>query len=264
MTKSSLIKLLLVVFVLTLLSAAAIGCGRNLLGVPNDHYVAHAGGAYQGLDYTDTLNALNQSYAKGFKYFEIDFDWTTDGFLVCLHDISRFNELTGGKKEAYSLAEFNQSVMLYGLQQMDLPAVMKWVKEHKEIYLITDIKSENVKALGFIKKNYPEEAKRIIPQVYYFEEYEPVKDQEYKKIMLTLYRANYSDEEVLNFAQSHRFSILSIPAERALNSDLANKLKKLGIITGAHTVNQKDEAEALKKKGVSIICTDSLDPKQPY
>jgi glycerophosphoryl diester phosphodiesterase len=32
------------------------------------------------------LEALNENYGKGFRFFEIDFSWTSDGKLVAIHD----------------------------------------------------------------------------------------------------------------------------------------------------------------------------------
>ena len=48
--------------------------------------IAHAGGGINGINYSNSIEALNHNYAKGFRYFEMDFSWTSDNKLVCLHD----------------------------------------------------------------------------------------------------------------------------------------------------------------------------------
>src|ERR1039458_4726270 len=48
--------------------------------------VAHAGGAVRGETYTNSRDALDQHYAMGYRVFELDFDWTSDGHLVISHD----------------------------------------------------------------------------------------------------------------------------------------------------------------------------------
>ena len=37
-------------------------------------FIAHAGGKIQGHEYTNSLEALDQSYNNGFRYFEFGYD----------------------------------------------------------------------------------------------------------------------------------------------------------------------------------------------
>jgi len=48
--------------------------------------IAHAGGRFQNMDYTNSLDALNFNYGKGFRFFELDFLFTRDENLVLFHD----------------------------------------------------------------------------------------------------------------------------------------------------------------------------------
>ncbi|PIE71308.1 MAG: hypothetical protein CSA22_03330 [Deltaproteobacteria bacterium] len=45
--------------------------------------VAHAGGGIQSHTYTNAYEALNETYKKGVKYFELDFVFTSDRQRVC-------------------------------------------------------------------------------------------------------------------------------------------------------------------------------------
>ena len=47
--------------------------------------IAHAWGDYKWFTYTNSLDALEQN-KKYFRYFELDFSWTKDNKLVCIHD----------------------------------------------------------------------------------------------------------------------------------------------------------------------------------
>ncbi len=47
--------------------------------------VAHAGGGFEERTYTNTLAALEHN-RDDYELFEIDFSWTSDDELVCLHD----------------------------------------------------------------------------------------------------------------------------------------------------------------------------------
>ena len=48
--------------------------------------IAHAGGGLGKTSYTNSYQALTVDIDNGFKYFEIDFTFTKDDQLVCLHD----------------------------------------------------------------------------------------------------------------------------------------------------------------------------------
>ena len=48
--------------------------------------IAHAGGGIAGVTYSNSREALDHSYGKGLRLFEIDLNWTTDGHLVLVHD----------------------------------------------------------------------------------------------------------------------------------------------------------------------------------
>jgi arylsulfatase A-like enzyme len=56
------------------------------LGVRSPAFVAHAGGGIKGRSYTNSLEALDENYRRGFRFFELDFNWTSDNQLVCIHD----------------------------------------------------------------------------------------------------------------------------------------------------------------------------------
>ena len=48
--------------------------------------IAHGGGSYEDLTYTNSWQALDANYEKGFRLFEIDLSWTADNQLALIHD----------------------------------------------------------------------------------------------------------------------------------------------------------------------------------
>ena len=48
-------------------------------------FIAHAGGRIEGMNYTNSLEALNNSYKNGFRLFELDIIETSDGEFVAAH-----------------------------------------------------------------------------------------------------------------------------------------------------------------------------------
>ena len=64
---------------------ASIILSNTLLAESLQPRIAHAGGQYQGQIYTNSINVLNENKDK-FQLFEIDFHFTFDKKLVCIHN----------------------------------------------------------------------------------------------------------------------------------------------------------------------------------
>ncbi len=58
----------------------------NLYRVDTNRFIAHAGGEIDGYKYTNTLEAVNTNYKKGFRLFELDIIKTADNIYVAAHD----------------------------------------------------------------------------------------------------------------------------------------------------------------------------------
>lgn len=83
-----------------------VNCNQNTYLLPR---IAHAGGGYNLLTYTDSLEALNAN-RNHYDLFEIDFNTTQDGEIVCIHDWEGSAARSFGIKmtSAPTFAEFNQ------------------------------------------------------------------------------------------------------------------------------------------------------------
>ena len=62
-----------------------------------DNVVAHALGSIEGIAYTNSKEALVNSYQNGFRLFECDLIMTSDGQIVACHDWDFWNRETAGK-----------------------------------------------------------------------------------------------------------------------------------------------------------------------
>ncbi|GAB6085717.1 glycerophosphodiester phosphodiesterase family protein [Alkaliphilus crotonatoxidans] len=223
--------------------------------------VAHAGGAIYGFRYTNSLEALDTAYKNGFRLIELDFNWTRDGQPVLIHDWGQMvSRIFPGARGVLSLEEFKTMPTLFGLTPMSLADLSAWLERHPDAFIITDVKEDNARTLAWIKHYYPEMAKQVIPQIYSFDEYSRVKNFGYENIILTLYRMNTTEEEVISFAVNNPLFALTIPLERDL-STLPQALNELGIPTYVHTVNDLWAYESLRDLGVYGIYTDYFQPK---
>ena len=54
--------------------------------------IAHAGGGIDGNIYTDSLEALNQSYQNETRLFDIDLRFTSDDEIVLRHDWTQVSD----------------------------------------------------------------------------------------------------------------------------------------------------------------------------
>ena len=223
-----------------------------------ENIVAHAGGRVETCTLTNTVEALNESYGRGRRFMEIDFEWTSDNQLVCIHDWEQtWQKYFSGGKDIPDRMMFLHSKMKGALTQMDIRILVDWVNTHRDCYIITDVKSRNLSALETIKNQYPAIRENIIPQIYRFYEYRHVMDMGYKRVILTLYRSNYWDSQVISFTQHNEVFAVTMFKERAY-STLPTVLSSKGVFVYMHTTNSLDEYTLLKKNGVGGIYSDSL------
>ena len=231
----------------------------------NVQRVAHAGGGIGGLTYTNSIEAMNLNYSKGFRYFEIDFSSTTDSNIVCVHDWARFREL--GKKddldEPLSLAEFNgTNESAYQYKRCTLETLANWFKEHEDAFLVTDVKGDNLGVLSKIMDRIPNSQSVVIPQVYTPDEYDSVLTSGVEKVIWTLYKYKINEAQVLsNLARMNRVIAITMPAAWA-ESSFPRKILGKGFAVYVHTVNDAAEYERLAQQFcVSEIYTDFLTPE---
>jgi len=225
-----------------------------------EKFISHAGGEIEGLYYTNSKEAIDKSYENGYKFIELDFEWTTDGDLVLIHEWKdKVEELFSKEPKAYSTEEFKSFNMINNLTQMTLDDLAQWLYGHKDIYIVTDIKSENLEALKLIKNRYPDLIDQFIPQIYKLDEFIPVQGLGYTNIILTLYASRYPDEEIIDFVKRHEIFAVTMPMERA-KTELPSKLKAENVFVYTHTVNDVELMKELEAYGVDGFYTDKILP----
>lgn len=120
-----------------------------------DRYIAHAGGEVNGVRSTNSKNALDESYKKGFRRFELDIVETSDGHFVAAHDWNmwaRFTDFTGTLPPTH--AQFMQRKIYGDYTTLDMEGINTWFKNHPDATLITDkINNPIAFANAFIDKD---------------------------------------------------------------------------------------------------------------
>lgn len=222
--------------------------------------IAHAGGGYEGQNYSNSIEALNHSYQEGFRYMEMDFSWTSDNQLVCLHDWDKtFKKLFNKKvKQALSYTEFKQWVEEHpDFSSCTLDSLAEWLTHKPDVRIITDIKYENLKGIRFIIEKFPNLKQQLIPQFYQPEEYQLLKDLGFNDLIWILYQYKGSKNSVVELSQAMELWAVSMRASQAKSRTLQKLIGKHRIFV--YTIN--DERSKLKLKNeyhVSGFYTDFL------
>jgi glycerophosphoryl diester phosphodiesterase len=223
-------------------------------------FIAHAGGGLKNQTYTNSLEALDFNYGRGFRFFEVDFSWTSDGELVAIHDwqgdLKRRFRLPEGQRIP-TRNEFLSLEPTNGLTQLTLANVLEWAREKGDVFIVTDIKEKNIQALEKIFREKREFVQYLIPQVYSYAEYKNVKKIGYENIILTLYRMRVFSPLLRYFCGREKPFAVTMPLSLA-QSGLAESLKTKNVYVYAHTINDPELFIELRKKGVDGIYTDYI------
>jgi len=222
--------------------------------------IAHAGGQIDEATYTNSLEALNASYTAGFRAFEIDFSWTSDGHVVCLHDWEESFERSFALPPtgALSLAEFQQLVQdRSAYEKCTLSSLMQWLEVRPDTVLVTDAKERNIETLAHISAHYPQFLPRILPQIYQPEEYPSVRELGFGEPIWTLYEYPGGPVAVLDAIDNMELFAVAMNTRRAVQG-LGLELDLRQIPSYVHTVNDFADWLYFQSLGVDEIYTDNL------
>lgn len=225
--------------------------------------IAHAGGAVNNIIYSNSLQALDSNYDKGFRYFELDIEITSDRKLVLVHYWdSEFRTLfTDPPPHIPTYDEFMALNMKFGLQQLSMNDVYTWLESHPDAYVITDVKSENLFALTTIMSEFPEATHRVIPQFYDISNFQRIQEMGYEKLIFTLYKSKISDQALMDFSDTNSIFAYTMFPPRGINSGLGKALQSRGEIVYYHTIDDQREVELLIQEGAYGFYTDHLNPR---
>jgi phosphoglycerol transferase MdoB-like AlkP superfamily enzyme/glycerophosphoryl diester phosphodiesterase len=227
-------------------------------GIQPPKYIAHAGGKIQGETYTNCKEALDLSLKEGAKLIEVDFEWTTDGEPVLVHSWDGFVEkFFGAARERHNYEEFKNFTMFNGWTQLTLEGLAEWMENNKDAYIVTDSKGHNEKLLRLIDERHPEIKDRIIPQIYYMEEYVRAEYYGYRNIIYTLYITKNTEDEIIDFIKHNELFALTMPVDM-INKDFIDRIKETDTFIYTHTINDLEKVKEYEEIGIDGFYTDDL------
>ena len=142
--------------------------------------------------YTNSREAFQQCLDRGVCFVELDFRFTTDGEMACIHkwheDFVKADGTLAG--EAVSLEEFLQGKIQGCLTPMTVEDVAAAMREHPDLYIVVDLKGEDViRGYRILAKRYPDLITRMIPQFYHATQFNYLHNLGYRAMIFTLYRS---------------------------------------------------------------------------
>lgn len=102
-------------------------------------FIAHAGGVVEDWSYTNSKEALDFSYAKGFRLFELDIIKTSDDVFVAAHDWKHWANITeydGELPPSYDV--FLKQKVRGKYTPLGIREINMWFEDHKDAILVTD------------------------------------------------------------------------------------------------------------------------------
>ena len=223
--------------------------------------ILHAGGVTPaGTVGSNSLEALDFSYQRGYRTMEMDFFWTTDGQLVCIHDWDAYYAHSLGK-EALTLQEFEFVNGSYGFTSMTIDTLAQWMTQHGDVVIVTDIKENCVEGAKLIAEWYPQWRDRFYIQIYNTQDYEAVSALGFQNIILTVYKMTWAEKADANalvaFANSHPLAGITFPIDLVdLIPGYLETLVASGTPVFVHTVNDAATQQMLFDAGAAGVYTD--------
>ncbi|MCL2415588.1 MAG: hypothetical protein FWD01_02140 [Defluviitaleaceae bacterium] len=223
--------------------------------------IAHAGGGIDGYPGSNSLEAMQNSGALGFRYIELDMLPTTDGKILLNHDWNTIsNRIPGIFNGNMSHSDFMNHRIFGKFTPVDLDMLIEFLKENPAVRIITDTKDTNYAALYAIAEFFPEYRHRFIPQIYAFGDISLVRDLGFDDIILTVYmlgRANQNPQTIHRFALEEGLYGVTIPESLAFSSFISDlDMEEVRYMT--HTIDSPERALEAYSMGFYAIYTGFL------
>lgn len=225
---------------------------RRGCAIDDLRYIAHAGGRVEdSFTYTNSLEALQETDNWGNRVVELDFCWTTDDQLICLHNWG------GGLPEKCDLETFLSGKIYDRFTPIGLEQVADWLTTHPETKVVMDFKERSVEGLQLISQKYPALLEQFIPYLYHTREYESVRGMGYENMILFLSRMSQEEKDygaLVEFAREK--ALVGIAMHPYTETELIPFAEGTDVPLLAYTVNDEQWMYELTQQGIDGFCTD--------
>lgn len=227
------------------------------------YFIAHAGGSvYVDGEYitgTNSLEAIEDAYDQGFRYFEIDFSLTKDAKLVAFHDGAEARIGADKKIDDMTHAEFMNHTFLGEYTLIDIHDIVQLIMACPDIFIVTDFKSDFEQSLEVLNQFADPLRQHFIIQMYHPDQIDVLKKNHYSNIVFTLYRTDMNDDAVIDFIkQNPEVDAITMWWDKRFKQDFADRIGEEGLATYVHTINDPGTIHEFIRKRVGVY-TDYVD-----
>lgn len=228
--------------------------------------IYHAGGGIDGLDYSNSKEAIEQALQYS-NVLEIDFAYTLDKSLVCLHS---WDYITGSSVPL-TLEEFEAYKVFGHYTTVTAMDIIDLMKERKELIIVVDTKAIDVfpvvQELIRLAENKSDILDRFVIQLYdkgekaAFLEMYPFPEENF---LFTCYKYGTNHEDILRICLEENISVVTV-AQGKWTGEIIDLFTQKGILIYEHTVNRPDQVQQSLENGVHGFYTDFLiSVEAPY
>ena len=234
--------------------------------------ISHACGGIDGITYTNSREALELALENGHRCIEVDFAFTTDEKLVCVHDWEQFGTMVPGQdwERQGSLQgcayDYYQNLKICGrYSPLSAEELVAYMEQYPELYVMVDTKYDLQQVMTALVKLAPtdEIRNRLIIQVYAPGEKQAVRSIypfPEENFLLTLYKLGIdAAEDILPICRDDNIPVVTAPLG-SLSRKTLEELREKNLVIYEHTENRLDQARIVMDSGVRGVYTDFLTP----
>ncbi len=212
-----------------------------------DRFIAHAGGAIDGIRYTNSIEAMDLAYENGYRLIELDIIRTSDGHFVGSHNWEFWQSETGYEEEIPPDLETFRKYKFRGKYRLaDMEMINEWFRKHPDAILVTDkVNDPEAFVPQFIDRN------RLMMELFSFQAIEAAQKLGIRGVMLTENLLQYLGKDKAAALQERQIEYVAA-SRRAVEADtgLFTKIKEAGIKVYAYHINDDplyDEAYCIRQ-----------------
>lgn len=220
--------------------------------------IAHAGGAIDGCIYTNSREAMERAFEKGFRFIEFDLLFTSDSVLVAAHSWSEFNRATGYENFGDSVPLYSDFVSrkIHGrytpLSAADINA---FFEQNESLFLVTDKISDP----DVLQKYFPLLKERMVVEAFSFQHYCRLKSRGFFRVLYSCMAQDLNATLLSSSLKEIEWFALHTSAFDNIVFKFINELYDFNI--ALFTVDDIDSVPQEHRNDVKMIYTDLLEPK---
>lgn len=233
----------------------------------NTQLIFHAGGGIDGLDYTNSKEAIEQMVKQEHYFIEVDFMYTSDHELICMHKWSE----QWGEEEVPSLEEFTAEKIYGKYTTMTAKDVIQYMEQYPKLHIIIDTKEEDqievVSSLVDLSTYNTDITNRFIIQLYeggVKEEIQKIYSFPEENFLFTAYKfGSHYPNKIMQICYDEHIPVVTVPYD-VWDEETKQLYISKGFTLYEHTVNRPDWARKSLKEGVHGFYTDFLSEEDLY